>query len=117
MFKFVSLLWNNIKKIVEIYFKRENKPYKTLFTEELPDHMENHTIYILGEGEFNWAAGMLCPCGCGDILQMSLHHEGRPRWKITIHANGTVSLSPSINRMVGCKSHFFFKAGYVKWCN
>ncbi|WP_236819161.1 DUF6527 family protein [Alicyclobacillus ferrooxydans] len=59
---------------------------------------------------------MLCPCGCGEVLHMSLHPDGRPRWELTRHPDGTVSLSPSVWRKVGCRSHFFLERGRVRWC-
>lgn len=90
-------------------------PVKTLYTEEVPDRLKNNYVYILGEGNYLWEAVMLCPCGCGKTLHMSLHKDGRPRWKLEKHNNGTVSLSPSIWRKKGCCSHFFLKKGFVVW--
>ncbi|MCF8567897.1 hypothetical protein LLE49_24550 [Alicyclobacillus tolerans] len=84
--------------------------------EELPERLDKHLIYILGEGEYTWSAEMLCPCGCGEVLHMSLHPDGRPRWELTRHPDGTVSLSPSVWRKVGCRSHFFLERGRVRWC-
>lgn len=107
---------NNILKLLCNKFNKKELVYKTILSEELPDKLNNDTIYILGQGTYYWSAAMLCPCGCGQILQMSLHKEGRPRWEITINNNGTISLFPSIKRMCGCKSHFFFQKGRIKWC-
>lgn len=98
-------------------FRSPVRPYRTILMEETPDGLESHTIYVLGEGEHLWAAVMLCPCGCGAILHMSLHQEGRPRWKLTRHMDGTVSLAPSVWRRVGCGSHFFFRRSRVQWCS
>ena len=102
--------------IVEWFTPGKPNPYKTVFTEELPERLAKDTLYILGEGEYLWSAAMICPCGCGEVLQMSLHVEGRPRWKVTFHSDGTVSLWPSVNRKIGCRSHFFFERGHVRWC-
>jgi hypothetical protein len=92
------------------------KPYRTIFLEDLPDNLKPYTVYILGEGEYLWSAAMLCPCGCGEIVHISLHKEGRPRWEITNHKDGTVSFKPSIWRKDGCKSHFFLERGLIRWC-
>ncbi|WP_052090605.1 DUF6527 family protein [Desulfosporosinus sp. HMP52] len=120
MFEFLFRLWQRLKNLfgANLTFAplSESLHYKTLRIEELPDKMEANTIYVLGEGNYNWSVGMICPCGCGNILHMSLHKEGRPHWKIIWHNDGTVSLSPSVNRLVGCKSHFFFERGRVRWC-
>lgn len=44
---------------------------------------------------------MLCPCGCGQTLHMSLLAEDRPRWEVTVHDDGTPSLHPSVWRRWG----------------
>jgi Family of unknown function (DUF6527) len=111
----------NFKKIflsfIDLFKPNKNKTYRTVYVEELPDIVEIEKIYILGEGQYLWSAAMKCPCNCKNVLQMSLHQDGTPRWNLTIHDNGTVSLYPSIWRKVGCKSHFFFKEGKIQWCN
>lgn len=88
----------------------------TVYTEELPDVPQPDTIYVLGANGYLWSAAMLCPCGCGELLQMNLHEDGRPRWKLTRHEDGTVSLTPSVSRIVGCRSHFWLRRGQVQWC-
>lgn len=91
-------------------------PLMAAFVPELPDLLEAHLVYVAGEGEHLWFAAMLCPCGCGETLHMSLHREGRPNWRLTKHWDGTVSLLPSVWRRVGCRSHFFLRRGRVEWC-
>ena len=93
-----------------------SQTYRTIYMEELPDRIEAYVIYVLGEGNHRWSAAMLCPCGCGETLQLSLHKDGRPRWDIACHPDGTVSLWPSISRTRGCRSHFFIEQGRVRWC-
>lgn len=97
-------------------FGGPTRPYRTVFLDELPNHLKDQVIYVVGEGEHLWYAAMLCPCGCGETLQMSLHREGRPRWELKRHSDGTVSLTPSVWRKVGCRSHFFLEHGQIKWC-
>lgn len=89
----------------------------TRFAEELPDVFDPWTVYVVGEGAHVWFAALICPCGCRELLQMSLHPEGRPRWRLTLHAGGTVSLKPSVWRRTGCRSHFFLRRGRVEWCD
>lgn len=47
-----------------------------------------------------------CPCGCGDIIKGQLFPLPKPRWKVTNN-----SMSPSIQREVGCRSHFTITNG------
>lgn len=111
-----STIRNIFNKICS-FFKKRKTPYNTIYTDELPDKIDKNTIYILGEGNYLWSAAMLCPCGCGELIQLSLHKEGRPKWEIIRNKNGTVSLHPSIWRKKGCHSHYFFKNGFIQWCD
>lgn len=51
-------------------------------------------------------ATLRCPCGCNTIIYLNLLEEYRPRWKV----NGN-SITPSIQRTVGCMSHFTITNG------
>ena len=73
-------------------------------------------MYVLGEGEYRWFVALLCPCGCGALLQMSLLEEAEPRWSLDEHDDGTVSLHPSVWRTAGCRSHFFVRRNTIYWC-
>ncbi|MFD2319333.1 MULTISPECIES: DUF6527 family protein [Delftia] len=59
---------------------------------------------------------MKCPCGCSRSLELLLIPEARPRWELTVDAQGRPSLHPSIWLKDGCKSHFWIKEGKVEWC-
>jgi hypothetical protein len=76
-----------------------------------------HKIHPIsyGEGPYLWSAVFQCPCGCRALIELSLHREGRPRWTLNEHADKTVTLSPSVWRTVGCKSHFFFEKSRIRW--
>lgn len=103
-------LFNWFKRV----FLRE-KPFKYNFTHDVPDEFRQSVVYIVGEEGFYWQLVMLCPCGCGAILYMSLLEEEFPSWSFTINDKKELSIHPSINRFVGCKSHFFLRQGRVVW--
>lgn len=56
-----------------------------------------------------------CPCGCRQVITLSLQSQHRPHWRLTENSKGAPSLKPSVWRDVGCKSHFFISEGYVLW--
>ncbi|WP_394339847.1 DUF6527 family protein [Mucilaginibacter conchicola] len=58
---------------------------------------------------------MLCPCGCKQILYTNLIEDHHPFWKYKLNGK-TISLRPSIDRLVGCRSHFFLTDGKIIWC-
>ncbi len=59
---------------------------------------------------------MVCPCGCRETLFLNLLQDEFPNWKWRIGADGTVTLTPSVWRKIGCKSHFFLREGMIQWC-
>lgn len=89
--------------------------FTAIRVEDLPDKLDIKKIYIVGEGEYLWFAAMICPCGCGETLKMGLMPDQRPRWTVSEHNDGSVSLHPSVWRKVGCKSHFWIKHGEIIW--
>jgi hypothetical protein len=111
--RWLMWLWAWIRS----WFVRKPTPLRTVHLEELPDQLDPKAVYVLGEGKHRWFAAMLCPCGCGATVQVSLMPESRPRWRLIEHgADGTVSLDPSLWREGGCESHFFLRRGLIQWC-
>jgi len=74
-----------------------------------------NVLYLVGEQE-PWAAVFLCPCGCQKPVWLNLLAGHHPKWSVTVSTKGVPTVSPSINRQVGCQSHFFLRAGRVVWC-
>jgi Family of unknown function (DUF6527) len=107
--------WQNLLRCVQV-LSPGGMPMATERCRELPDTPKPKTVYLIGENEYLWIAGTVCPCGCGAFLQMALVPEGHPRWTATSHWDGTTSLYPSVWRQKGCRSHFFLRHGKVNWC-
>jgi len=104
----------------ENVFKRKRAKYQsayylTLYTDVLPEvsEIKEKTIYIVGEKGYYWLAAFKCPCGCNDLIQLNLLNHASPSWKIINDNNPKISILPSIDRNVGCKSHFSIKNSRV----
>lgn len=99
-------------------FWSEPKSYfnHTCFLEETPDNLKSKTIYIVGEKGHRWMIVFLCPCGCKAKIYLNLLPDARPRWFLRVYKDGSVGVSPSVWRRVGCRSHFYLKRGKVLWC-
>jgi uncharacterized protein DUF6527 len=95
---------------------RKPKLYRAIRVEEFPDSLEKTKVYLAGEGENLWAAAMVCPCGCGDVIELNLLKQARPCWNVQLHSGGIVSLAPSVWRQKGCRSHFWLRHGRIDWC-
>jgi Family of unknown function (DUF6527) len=90
--------------------------YRGERVDDLPDVLKPFTVYLAGDEGHLWAAAMVCPCGCGERIELNLLSQARPCWTAQRHPNGTVTLMPSVWRQKGCKSHFFVRNGRIDWC-
>ncbi len=100
------------------WFVRRVRPLRTVHVEELPDKLDPKAVYVLGEGKHLWFVALLCPCGCKQVLQVSLLPDAKPRWRLIEHADdGSITLQPSVWRQIGCRSHFFLRRGLIQWCD
>ena len=91
--------------------------HRTIVVEEsLPAELVRRTVYIVREDGFDEQVALLCPCGCGRVLQMNLLPDERPCWSVTRNAAGTVTLNPSVRRTKDCGSHFWLRNGRIRWC-
>jgi Family of unknown function (DUF6527) len=73
------------------------------------------TLYVVTEDGMAWQAALICPCGCGAQLDLNLLPDERPCWRVCISTDGAASLSPSVWRTEGCRSHFFLREGRIVW--
>lgn len=81
---------------------------------EEPDRLARGIVYVVG-APVPWMVVVSCPCGCDEAVHLSLLRGARPRWEMIVHEDGTISLSPSILRTSGCRSHFWLQKGRIGW--
>jgi hypothetical protein len=82
--------------------------------EEFP--LNPATLYVAGEQPYMWAAALLCPCGCGEVIELNLMELASPRWSVREHRDGSVTLVPSVWRTKGCRSDFLVRHSRIDWC-
>ena len=99
-------------------WKRLERPHKLIVIEDdtPPQILRSKHVYLAHEDGTDWAVAMLCPCGCGDRLELMLIPEAKPNWRLLVNNKGMPSLKPSVWREKGCKSHFWLRDGRVVWC-
>ena len=121
--KWLASLWRQTRKLASLpaqWLARRKRPkvklYRYEHVEEFPDAPEDHKLYVAGENGYFWAAAMLCPCGCRDVIELNLLRKARPCWTVQEHLDGLVSLRPSVWRRQGCRSHFYLRRGQIEWC-
>lgn len=113
MFSSIKRYW---KKAIAFYDSMLGR-YQTVLVAELPDRLAARTIYAVGDSGQYWLAAMRCPCECGDIIQLAMLHGQRPRWSLSDRNLRFPTLTPSVDRTVRCRSHFFLRNGRISWCN
>lgn len=89
--------------------------YCAVHVDDLPDQLRPRKVYVAGEDGFAWSAAMLCPGGCGRVLEMNLLPDAIPVWKLTESTDRRVTLSPSVWLKTDCGCHFFLNEGRIKW--
>lgn len=89
--------------------------WRIMTSADEPATLLPNVLYLVGEEE-KWAAVFLCPCGCQKPVWLNLLRGHRPRWSISVTTKGVPTVSPSVNRQVGCRSHFFLRSGRIVWC-
>ncbi len=82
------------------------KKYEFIQVERPIDNAENGIVYV---SYSDCRIDFICPCGCGDLVILSMLEDTSPCWKV-IDKN---TIRPSINRIVGCRSHFEITNGIV----
>ncbi len=83
--------------------------------DDIPDHPQTRTLYAVGERGRLWSAALVCPCGCGQLLQLNLVRTSRPCWRLQEDRFGRASLHPSVWRKTTCRSHFWLRSGRIVW--
>ncbi|RNF77480.1 hypothetical protein EFK07_30585 [Pseudomonas putida] len=83
--------------------------------DSLPAKMPFRDLVLAQDDGEDWSVGMKCPCGCGRTIELLVIQEAKPRWDITVDADGLPSLNPSVWLTSGCKSHFWLRRGKVVW--
>jgi hypothetical protein len=96
-------------------FGLRKRHYHMICVADLPDKILKNKLYIVGSEEYPWCLAFICPCGCQDEIQLNTLEKVRPCWKAIRGEKGS-TINPSINRKVGCSSHFFIRDGMVIWC-
>lgn len=111
--KILTGLWRWLRRL----FTRRAVRFRTVIVDELPEVVRPRAVYLVGENGLHWCAALLCPCGCRALIQLNLMASTRPAWQASRSpSTGLVTLSPSIWRTQGCRSHFFLHDGRIDWC-
>ena len=95
------------------------RPYRVEWVEDLPTTVKRRTVYILGATRDPFSASIVCPRKrCRQVIHLDLSPQVRPRWRVTAHPNGTISLAPSVHVTgLPCRCHYWLRRGRIVWCD
>lgn len=78
--------------------------------------IESEILYcIYLKGKSRWIL-FRCPCGCQDVITLSVQDCHKPHWSLYADTDGGPTIYPSVWRDKGCLSHFWIRGGRVFWC-
>ena len=109
-----QIAWRAVRKALHCWIYQDR--IRRVAVEELPDSLQPRRLYVIGVTS-PWSAAFLCPCGCGETIQISLLPDDQPTWSLSFDHDGLPTLSPSVWRTAGCCSHFFLRQGAILWCH
>lgn len=108
-------IWLWFLSVFRISLPRRFK-VRTCLDMPVRNEIEPLAVHVVGPSSAPKWATFACPCGCGEALLLSLNQAKRPRWIVRKNWLGAASISPSIRRNSGCRSHFWIRNGEVRWC-
>lgn len=97
--------------------KSSGRYFQFVRTNEIPEKLDPTLIYILNEGLMDEALYFKCPCNCDSNIELNLLKDSSPLWNYYITKQNQITISPSVWRNTGCRSHFFIRSGNVVWTN
>jgi len=114
---FLRWLWHALTQLVAgLLPGRPFERYSVVYVEDLPIKLRRQILYVVGERGVHYQASMLCPDGCGTVINLNLLPDDNPRWHLTLGENLAPSLRPSVWRREACGAHFFVRNGRIVWC-
>lgn len=81
----------------------------------LPDALPRGKMVRMVDKGRDWSVGFTCPCGCAEPIELLLQASFDPHWLLREDAIGRPTLTPSVWRNEGCRSHFFVRRGRIIW--
>ena len=116
-------LKNKSKNFLGKYFQKDQSGdifFKKISVKEKAPHNnsleEKEFVEVVYNKKPYWAI-FKCPCGCSNIISLSLQDVHHPHWKVSFSKNGLPTIYPSIWQNIGCFSHFWIENGRIIWCH
>jgi Family of unknown function (DUF6527) len=83
--------------------------------EELPAKLNRRTLHVITEHDVHIQASMICPDGCGTVINLNLLPDDHPVWRLSADYLCRPTLYPFGWRREGCGARFFLRKGQLVW--
>lgn len=97
------------------WWRRQRGPLVVERFDEVPLKLRRGVLALVGEEDGPWAAVLMCPCGCDARTELLLVPGSETFWRVTRGPLG-VTLTPSVWRTSGCRSHYLVRDSTIVWC-
>lgn len=97
------------------WWRRHRGRLEVTRTAEVPATLRRGVLALVGEDQEPWAAVLICPCGCDARTELLLAPGAETFWRLSQGRAGT-TLTPSVWRTSGCRSHYFIRDSTIVWC-
>ena len=81
-----------------------------------PKDVVSGWVYVVGGPGYQKWAYFRCPTGSGEIIQLSLMPNRRPRWQVSVDWLKRPTIHPSVRQLEGSYAHFWMRRGTIDWC-
>jgi len=105
-------LWHRLKD----WFARSELVAKLVDANPSPETVGHGQLIVVGRPGYQKWAYLRCPCGCGEVIMLSLVASRRPRWTVKWDERQRPTVHPSVRQIAGCLSHFWIRSGAIEWC-
>ena len=95
MKKFIQKIRKVLHAVLDAWICRGR--FCTITVAELPDSLQQRRFYVIGNA-VPWSAAFLCPCGCDEVIHISLLPNDLPSWSVSFNRSSLPTLSPSVRR-------------------
>ena len=104
-----------IRQLFNLVARR--RPYRAAWVEDLPGRPAADMLYVIGGRRHPFQVAVVCPRrACRQIIHLDISPTVTPRWSLVEHADGSVSISPSVHVTgLPCRCHYWVRRGRIQW--
>lgn len=108
--------WRKFLQLFRFARRQAGPRFHAQFVRELPARPQPWLVYLgCDSDQIVWGGVLQCPCGCGESIHLNFVRGHDAVWKYRVQPDGTITLSPSVWKNRGCRSHFFVRDGVLVW--